>query len=42
MRFNCNGTAAYVGVQMQIASELNAAADGTFSGTLSGTMQRTS
>jgi hypothetical protein len=42
MRFSCDGTAAYVGVQMQIGSELNAANDGTFSGTLSGTMQRTS
>ena len=42
MRFSCDGRAAYTGVQMQIASQLNAADDGTFSGALSGTMQRTS
>jgi hypothetical protein len=42
MQFSCDGKAAYIGVQMQIASQLNGAADGTFSGALSGTMQRTS
>jgi hypothetical protein len=41
MRFSCDGTAAYIGVQMQIASQVNGAADGTFSGALSGIMQRT-
>jgi hypothetical protein len=41
MRFSCDGMAAYIGVQMQIASQLNAAADGTFNGALSGIMQRT-
>ena len=42
MRFNCDGTAAYIGVQMQIASQLDASPDGTISGAMSGTMQRTS
>ena len=42
MRFSCDGSAAYIGVRMQIASQLNAAPDGTFSGGLSGTMQRAS
>ncbi|MDP9238508.1 MAG: RnfABCDGE type electron transport complex subunit D [Chloroflexota bacterium] len=42
MRFGCDGAAAYLGIHMQIAGQPNAAADGTFSGTLSGTMQRTS
>lgn len=42
MRFSCDGKAAYIGVQMQIASQLNAAPDGTISGAISGTMQRTS
>jgi hypothetical protein len=41
LRFDCDGRAAYIGVQMQIASQLNAAANGTFSGSLSGIMQRT-
>ena len=42
MRFTCDGTAAYIGVQMQIASQLDPATDGTVSGAMSGTMQRTS
>lgn len=42
MRFTCDGQAAYIGVQMQIASQLSASEDGTVSGAMSGTMQRTS
>jgi hypothetical protein len=30
LRFNCDGMAAYVGVEMQIASQVIAAPDGTF------------
>jgi hypothetical protein len=42
MRFSCDGTAAYLGVRMQVAGQPNPAPDGTFNGTLSGTMQRLS
>ncbi len=42
MQFSCDGTAAYIGVHMQIASQLSASPDGTVSGALSGTMQRAS
>ena len=42
MRFSCDGTAAYIGVQMQLGGRLDATPDGTLSGALSGTMQRAS
>jgi hypothetical protein len=42
MRFNCAGKAGYDGVTMQISSELDAAEDGTISGSLNGSMNRTS
>ena len=41
MRLTCDGAGPYLGVQMQIASQLNAEQDGTFSGALNGQMQRT-
>ena len=40
MAFDCNGRAAYIGVNMQITSQVNAASNGSLSGILSGTMQR--
>ena len=40
MRFRCDGTAAYTGVSMQIASALNPADNGTISGAMTGVMRR--
>ena len=38
----CNGTGAYDGVRISVASHLQASSDGTFSGALSGSMRRLS
>ncbi|MDP9237225.1 MAG: ferric reductase-like transmembrane domain-containing protein [Chloroflexota bacterium] len=40
MRLTCDGTGPYQGVRMDVSGRLGASPDGTFSGALSGTMQR--
>lgn len=40
MRLTCDGVGPYAGVHFTISSRLQAAADGTFTGALSGTMRR--
>ena len=40
MRLTCDGVGPYAGVHFTISSRLEAAADGTFTGALSGTMRR--
>jgi hypothetical protein len=40
MRLTCDGVGPYAGVRIAISSRLQAAADGTFTGALSGTMRR--